>query len=221
VCPHGAMNHDQVPLTSSPEIQKGLQISTAQAVQFLRSRRSIRHYRDQAVETEKIQQLIELARYAPTGSNRQEVEWTVFTDKTVIRGLAELTVNWMRTILQKDPRPAMAPYMPLVVGAWDMGYDVVMRDAPALVIASVPRTNASGMVDLSIALSYLELMAPSLGLGTCWAGLLHAGLENWGPLQEAVSLPAGHTHQYPMMLGYPKMKYFRLPERKTPKIHWR
>jgi hypothetical protein len=31
---------------------------------------------------------------------------------------------------------------------------------------------------------------------------------------------AEYPHHYPMMLGYPKFKYHRLPERKPPKIAW-
>jgi hypothetical protein len=44
---------------------------------------------------------------------------------------------------------------------------------------------------------------------------------SWPPLQKAIGLPEDHTHHYPMMLGYPKAKYFRLPQRKEPKITWK
>ena len=74
------------------------------------------------------------------------------------------------------------------------------------------------MVDISLALCYLELAATTFGLGTCWAGLLQGALLASSPLKEAIGIPAGHTHHYPMMLGYPKARYFRLPERKPPKI---
>ena len=77
------------------------------------------------------------------------------------------------------------------------------------------------MVDLTLALAYFELAAPSLGIGTCWAGLLQAALLAYPPLKEALGLPEGHPHHYPMMVGCRKAKYFRLPERKPPKITWR
>jgi hypothetical protein len=60
-----------------------------------------------------------------------------------------------------------------------------------------------------------------MGLGTCWAGLLKGALLGWPPLQKAIGLPEDHTHHYPMMLGYPKAKYFRMPQRKQPKITWK
>ena len=221
VCPHGALSHAKVPLEDCPPIEEKLTITFEQAAQFLRSRRSIRFYQDKPVEKEKIQRLIEIARYAPTGSNTQLVEWLVFTDKAKVKELAALAVEWMRQVLKKDPQPAAAPYLPLAVAAWDMGYDAVLRDAPALVTAIAPKETRNGLVDLTISLSHFELAAPSLGLGTCWAGMLQFPLLSYGPLQEAMGLPEGYPHHYPMMVGYPKFTYHRLPERKPPKITWR
>jgi nitroreductase/NAD-dependent dihydropyrimidine dehydrogenase PreA subunit len=221
VCPHGALSHKMVPIENCPPIQKELVIDEAQAVQFLRSRRSIRSFKDRPVEREKIKELIEIARYAPTASNAQLIEWLVFNDKDTIRGFAKMATDWARALLEKDPKGAKIPYIPGIVAAWDVGYDAVLRDAPVLIVASAPRENLNGTVDLTLALSYLELAAPSMGLGTCWAGILKAALLTWGPLQKAIGLPEGHTHHYPMMLGYPGVKYFRLPERKPPKITWK
>jgi len=70
-------------------------------------------------------------------------------------------------------------------------------------------------------MSYLELAALPLGLRTCWAGIFQAALRKWEPLKTALSLPEGHINHYPMMLGYPRFKYYRVPERKQPIIIWR
>jgi nitroreductase len=72
-----------------------------------------------------------------------------------------------------------------------------------------------------IALSYLELAAISMGIGSCWAGYFNDAIESWTPMREAISLPEGHISFGAMMLGYPKYKYHRLPLRKEPKITWR
>lgn len=221
VCPHGALSHRLVPLIDCPPIQKDLEITEAMAVQFLRSRRSTRVFIDQPVEKEKLQRLIEIARYAPTAGNSQQVEWTVFTDKQQIKKLAGITVDWMREFLKADPKATVAPYIPRIVAAWDIGYDVVLRNVSALVVASAPKTDPNGLVNVTLALSYLDLAAPSMGLGSCWAGLFKAALTFWPPMQEAVGLPADHTHNYGLMIGYSQNKYYRLPERKTPKINWK
>jgi len=221
VCPHDAMSHTKVPFEDCSPIQKELVINETQAVQFLRSRRSIRFFKDKPVEKQKIQRLIEIARYAPTSSNTQLVEWLVFNDKDTVREFAKLAADWARALLEKDPQSAKFPYVPGIVAAWDAGYDAVLRGAPALIVASAPKEDLNGTVNLTLALSYLELAAPSMGLGTCWAGILKGALLSWPPLQKAIGLPEDHTHHYPMMLGYPKAKYFRLPQRKPPKITWK
>ena len=204
----------------SPSIEKDLEISEEQAVQFLRSRRSIRFFKKQPVEKDKLQRLIEIARYAPSGGNLQRVEWIVFTDANRIKEIAALTVEWMRKVMEKAPQ-SVPPYFPLIVGAWDMGYNSVTWSAPVLIVASAPKEAGTGMVDVALALSYLDLAAPKLGLGTCWAGLVEGALLGSAAVRESVGLPEGHPHHYPMMVGYPKRKYTRLPERKAPKITWK
>jgi nitroreductase/NAD-dependent dihydropyrimidine dehydrogenase PreA subunit len=222
VCPHGALSHTLVPLEICQPIREELLISEEQAVQFLRSRRSIRAFiKDRPVKKEIIKKLIEIARYAPTGNNSQMVEWTVFTNKTQMTELSRLTVDWMRSVLQKDPQPAYATYLPMIVAAWDAGYDIVLRNAPAMVVASAPKQDPNGLVDVTLALSYLELAATSKGLGTCWAGLVQGAMLSSPQMKKEMGIPEGHPHHYPMMLGYPKPKYFRMPERKAPKINWK
>jgi nitroreductase/NAD-dependent dihydropyrimidine dehydrogenase PreA subunit len=220
ICPHDALDHARVPRESSPLIEKDLAINEDQAVQFLRSRRSIRFFKEQPVEREMLQRLIEIARYAPSGGNLQPVEWLAFTDPDSIKGIAERTVAWMRTVLEKAPK-SVPPYFPLIVGAWDMGYNSVTWSAPVLVLASAPKEAISGRADVTLALAFLDLAAPKLGLGTCWAGLIYGAMQASAAVREAAGLPEEHPHYYPMMVGYPKRKYRRVPERKAPKITWK
>jgi nitroreductase/ferredoxin len=219
VCPHGALSHTRITIQSSPALREDLRINEGQAVQFLRARRSIRYFLNKPVEREKMLRLIEVARYAPTGGNSQMVEWLVLSEKSRIKEIAGLTVDWVRQIIKNPQVIAASPYLPLAVAAWDAGFDSILRNAPALVIAMAPQEAAmTGMVDLTLALSYLDLFAPTIGLGTCWAGLLQGALVNSPSVKKAVGIPETYPCHYPLMLGYPDVKYYRLPERKTPKI---
>ena len=218
VCPYGALSHEQIPVEHSPAIRGKLQINEEQAIQFLRSRRSIRHFLDRTVEREKIRRLIEAARYAPTGGNSQMVEWLALSDKSHVREIAGLTVEWVRRIL-KDPQVgAVRPYLSKAVAEWDEGRDSVLRGAPAVIVAMAPKESMNGMVDLTLALCYLDLLAPAMGLGTCWAGLLQGALLASKSLKTKAGIPEDFPHHYPIMLGYTEMDYYRLPERKQPKI---
>lgn len=221
VCPHGALQHVNIPMEKSPKISKDLTISQAQAAQFLRTRRSIRRFKNKPVEQETVQFLIDHARYAPTGGNSQLVTWTVHLGVEKLKRISDLTVEWMKAALASEMGSQLPPYFPMIVAAYDAGINAITQGAPCLVIASAPGKYDNGMVDLSIALSYFELMATASGLGTCWLGLIARALKFFKPLMEAIGLPEGHTHFYPMVLGYPQFKYHRLPERKPAKIYWK
>jgi len=221
VCPHGALSVNGVSIELCPEIERALILSWDQTKQFLRSRRSIRVFKDKAIDRETLEQLIEMARYAPTASNAQNLHWTVIEGRDKLEKLSQETINWMKRIIEAQPDSAVADYFRTVVARWNTGYDGILRTAQTLIVASAPKENANGLVDLSIALAYLELAALPLGVGTCWAGLLRGAMLATPELVESMGLPKGHTWFYPMMIGYPKFKYHRLPERKAAVIHWK
>ena len=53
VCPQGALGHTQIPLEACPPIDTALSITETQAVQFLRSRRSVRFFQNRTVEKKR------------------------------------------------------------------------------------------------------------------------------------------------------------------------
>ena len=62
VCPHGALSVTGVDIEDCPEIERDLVLSWDQAEQFLRSRRSIRLFKDKAMNRETLEKLIEIGR---------------------------------------------------------------------------------------------------------------------------------------------------------------
>ena len=220
VCPHGAMDHAEVPLAVCPPIDTSLGLSREQAEQFLRSRRSVRRFKPKAVKKDDLQSLIEIASYAPTASNAQMLRWLVINDSDHVRAISSRVVEWMRGLLQGAGADVM-PYMPNLVKAWDKGIDSILRGAPCLVVAMAPTESRNGMVDLTLALSYLDLAAVQFGLGTCWAGLLQGALVSLPDLKQDLGIPAGFGHHYPMMIGYSAARYYRLPQRNAPRISWK
>ena len=146
---------------------------------------------------------------------------TNITTANSMNGYIKPTIDaTMWDVVAGKTKKTPLPYMPTVIAAWEAGLDAVLRNAPALVVAYAPKEASNGMVDLTLSLSYFELLAPTLGLGTCWAGMLQGALLSSPELKQTLGLPAEYPHHYPMMLGYPKFKYHRLPERKLPKITW-
>ncbi|MGP8153822.1 MAG: nitroreductase family protein [Smithella sp.] len=221
VCPYGALTLSTMPLDACPPIQKYLFPDADTLKQFLRAWRSIRQYKGKVVSRKLLAELINTARYAHTGSNKQQVHWTVFRNPEDVHKLAEMVVDFMKIMLPITTDEASARRFRRLVDAWDNGRDRVLRGAPHLIVAHCPTDLSFPAADCAIALTYLELYAHAKGLGTCWAGYFTtvAGLHE--PLIKALDLPVGHKCFGGVMLGYPQYSYHRIPMRNEPLIAWR
>jgi len=220
VCPTGALSHKNMTPDQCPPVNKEWFLDADRAEHFLRSRRSIRTYKKKTVDQGTLSKLIEIASYAPSGHNRQPVSWHVIYDSNELRRLIGMVADWMRFMIKEQPEMAEQMHMELVVSAWDDGFDVICREAPHVVLAHGLQADMTAQTACTIAMTYLELAAPSLGLGTCWGGFFNAAAMFWPPLQKALGLPEGHVCYGAMIVGYAKYKYNRLPLRNAPKVTW-
>jgi len=220
VCPTGAFKLNGLGPDQCPEIVNDLKLTAEQAEQFLRSRRSIRTFKDKRVERAQLEKLLEMACYAPSAKNSQPWHWTVVENPTEVHRLAGLVIDYMRGFIAEKPKLAALFSYTRVVAAWDKGLERVCRGAPHLIVAHADKNWGFGAEDTALALSYLELYAPVLGLGTCWAGYFYSAVNAYPPLFEALKLPAKHKAFGAMMVGYPKFRYQRLVPRKPPKVSW-
>lgn len=221
VCPHGALELKAMPLADMPPLRPELKISPEQAEQFLRARRSIRLYKDEPVDQATLARLIGLARYAPSGHNTQPVNWTVISGREQLLSLGEVVIGWMRWMMKEQPQIASLMHMDLVIAQWEAGNDRILRGAPHVVVAHAPKADRTAPAACTIALTFLDLAASSLGLGVCWAGYFGAAAATFPPLQKALALPEGHLTFGAMMVGWPKLTYHRLPARNAAKVSWR
>lgn len=213
VCPHDALTNARVPAGEvRPNVRSWPESEAVDGL--LRGRRSIRCYRDKPVSRQTLETLLDVARYAPTASNAQEIRWIACADAAKVRELAGLTAAWFAT--QSDLRPVWTNY----VSMWEQGRDCFLRGAPALVVAYAADAMPFAAADTGIALTFFELAAVPRGLGSCWAGLLTMAARHHAPLREALGVPDGHTVHGGLMLGYPKTRFGAVPPRNPLTLHW-
>ena len=79
VCPAKAFIHSNMKPDSCTAINKNILPSFEEVAELLKSKRSIRRFNDRSVPSEILSELIDVAHYAPTACNQQQVCWTVFT----------------------------------------------------------------------------------------------------------------------------------------------
>ncbi|MDR3590867.1 MAG: nitroreductase family protein [Negativicutes bacterium] len=225
VCPTEALEHVNTPLAGQTPLEKTPVLDPETAALFLRSRRSIRVYQPTAVPREKIRQLLDIARFAPTASNSQGVAYHVVDNPATLRSIIAATIDWAEAALKTPPwagSPWEAPLAGQIESYRQTGRDVVLRGAPCLVVAVTDKTMLPGGRDNThFALAYAELYAPSLGLGTCWAGFFEVcAAAGYQPLLELLNLPENMCVTGAIMAGYPKFVHKRLVDRNPLQITW-
>lgn len=127
-------------------------------IKEIETRRSIRKYSNKPVEDEKILQLIESARIAPSGSNTQPWHFIIVKSELTRQklGKASHDQKWMST----------APIHIVCVA------DIRARindDIDVTIDENSPQPELKLIIrDATIAIEHVVLEAENLGLGTCW-----------------------------------------------------
>ena len=218
-CPQKALTLDFLVEEKSKTTQPVDYIEPQNLALHIKKRRSIRHFSSEPVQKDVIAQVIDIARYAASGGNSQEVKWLVIHDSNKVKQIAGLTIEWMNTI--KNTTHPLANYLQPILSMWDNGIDLISNNAPHLLFAHLP--SAYSMVDPTdaiIAMTHVDIAAPSFGVGTCWAGFIKMAADAYKPLQDALSLPEGRKIAHAMMLGYSSYKVISIPRRNPVDIIW-
>lgn len=209
VCPKEALDNSKTPLANQASSKKFPKLSPEEAENFLRSRRSIRSYRKTSVPRETLIKLVNIAHYAPTGSNMQGISYVVIDDRNILDQAVEMTIKE----LENDPILSQR-YANYINIYREKGIDIILRGAPHLVLATADAEFPRGRENAIFTLAYLELYAPTLGLGSCWAGILERlALKDHSPLLPLFNIPEGKKITGAVMVGYPKYSYPRLVDR--------
>jgi len=165
-------------------------------IEAVKTRRSIRKFKPDSVEEEKLQAVLEAARWAPSWANTQCWEFIVVRNPEVKRKLAETLTSW------------------------NIAVDAV-KNAP-IVIAACAKLGISGfkdgkpvtdmgdffMFDVALAVQNLALAAHSLGLGTVIVAAFDVKKA-----AEILEVPAGVSVVALIPLGYP-LQIPKAPHRK-------
>lgn len=221
ICPTGAMHQRSMGPEDCEPIDIHLIPRWDRVRQFLISRRSIRGYINKPVEKEKILQLLDVARYAPNGANRQVIRWLVINDPAEVHRIAGLTIDWMKSVKDTNPTLYQEAKLELFIEPWEAGKDLISRGAPCIIQAYAPIDERTAPPAAMIAIAYVQLAATALGLGTTFAGSINTASQAYPPLIEALRGPEGYIPYGTFVIGYPTEKYCRIPLRKPLDVTWR
>ena len=144
--------------------------------ELISQRYSVRGYKSDPVEDEKLLQVLEAARLAPTAANMQPFQLIVVH--------TEGREEELRRIYDRD----WFPQAPIIIVACGIPSKAWVRHDKA----------NYGVVDVAIVMDHLILAAANLGLGTCWIGAFDEQ-----KVKEILSIPDEIRIIGLMPIGYP------------------
>ncbi len=142
-------------------------------LEAIRDRRSIRRYHTKDVPDEKLMQVLEAGRCAPSAHNSQPRKFIVVRDEKVRRELAQIAT-----------------------------YGSFLAEAPvAIAVVIDPSSSNHPVEDGAAATQNMLLAAYALGLGSCWIGAYGSGYEDRA--RRILGIPNGKRLLSLISVGYP------------------
>ena len=176
---------------------------------LIKSRRSFRHYKQENLSSSKMDKLKEMLKYVPTGVNYHKLHFAFIDDIEVMNEFRSYVNQKILDALTKKPVKAIANKFSRYSKAFLNGEDIVFRGAPHMLVVSTPVDAPCYNVDPMIALSYFELYAQSMNIGTCWCGLAEFCLIIMPELSDYLKIPQGYKASYVMLFGEPDIRFAR------------
>jgi nitroreductase len=156
-----------------------------ETIKNIKERRSVRKYIDKKIPEEIIKEIIDCARLAPTGNNRQAWSFLVITDDEIKSKIA----SYAR-------------------------YGRFIEEAGACIAIFVNQNKATTpLQDASAATENIMIAAKSYDLGTCWVNSYQK--EHSKKIKNLVNCPQDMELITLMSIGYYKEDNVKLPAKKS------
>lgn len=233
-CPTGSVIHSAFPAEKVHRIDRNELPTPEQVTLLCRARRSNRAFTKEPVPREKLEMIVEAAHRAPTGSNMQQVAFTLVTDPEKLRKIINITLDVFAGIARRleNPllRPLLKPLMPDVYRYLPMfhrlideqakGNDLILRGATAVLLIHTPGSARFGKADANLAYENGSLTAESLGVSQFYTGFVCTGIERDKKDRIRKLLGIEGKIQAGMALGMPEFLFPNYIDKKPAVVTW-
>lgn len=227
VCPTEALRLQTIPEEDFKPL-KSLSFGFEQFHEFLRTRRSIRMFKDKEVTREDIDKILTAAATAPIGFPPHTTEVLIIDEASELKFLLESLVNHYDGMLKSFSNPIGRTLIRLATGAEIYGElrnhvvevatkanedyrrdktDRYMYGAPGVMIFHANRWTTSYEENAHLVCHHAMLAALSLGLGTTIIGMIPPVVERSKELRSRYGIPKDNRVLTSLILGYPKYRY--------------
>jgi nitroreductase len=174
-----------------------------ETLQTIHERRSVRKYKEEAVDKNHIEQIIRAGRMAPSAKNIQPWKFYVLTNTKKIKSYSTEITKVAEDILH------------LSLKALHKEEDPIFHGAPVVILIAAEKDDEWAPYDIGMCSQNMMLAARSLGYDTCTIGLAKA-LEKT-PVYKNLNIPDTEKIHLAIILGRGDEKP-KVHERKTDNI---
>ncbi|TFF94350.1 MAG: 4Fe-4S dicluster domain-containing protein [Promethearchaeota archaeon] len=212
VCPVDAILHEGMGETATfDDIEHPESIVSYQNLyKILRSLRVIRHYKKDKVPDELIEKIINAMLYAATGANIRAENFTIISNPDKLKEISAA----LREAIESDK---------MLNSQFARNFKILekqgrnlMFNAPHLIIVHTSMPMKINYINIGNIITYGRLAAQSLGLGTCYHGWTQLALGVDPSLKKLLKISGPTACGF--TLGYPDVKYHRVPPRTSKRI---
>lgn len=208
ICPEDAIitkdldDVETFPGIDSPETI----VDSEKLLRLLRAKRSIRKYKTKKVPRELLEKVFEAMRYAPSASNARSWRYVILSDSEKIQDLHDQVVKVNYPYMGFQSAEQAQQYFKSI------GRNIFYNAPHVIVLYYRIIEKSTVMVglranDAGIALTYGMLEAESLGLGSCWIGLVQGSVPMNKEILNVLGIKGMVLGAF--TLGYPAIKYRR------------
>ncbi|MEE8360203.1 MAG: nitroreductase [Candidatus Omnitrophota bacterium] len=178
-------------------------------IENIKSRRSIRDFRQEGIPEEVIEKITEAGSFAPSALNRQPWKFIVVGKEAIIKELSSVVRKKLKglsklvpilRVFLKDFRDER--FVNALKKTALSEEDTVFYNAPLIIFVANDTRYSSTCVDCVLACQNMMLTAHSMGVGSCFIGRIKAIPNRL--LRKKFDLPGYYDFNTCMVFGYPK-----------------
>lgn len=230
ICPQNAIRiSDFVPSSSVGDIP-----SSDEVLNLIKTRRTTRSFKQQKVKPGDWDKLLEAVKYSPTGHNIQKIDTIIIESPEKLKKISAIGMGVMKKCSNFLNRPLLRALFIRMMGEHsymilskasshyeqqkkmvEKGESPILFNAPGMMLLIGPKHEMMSQVEANMAAQTVALYAPTLGLGTCFSGVLMVAF-NWPgwSTEKLIQLPRGYKVHNVLLVGYPKSRHRYIPYRK-------
>lgn len=161
-----------------------------EVLKAIKSRRSVRQYKEEQISQESLDLIIEAGVYAPTAHNEQPWHFTVIQNEEMLKHINEKVKELMvKSEVEWIQKMGSNPNFQ------------VTYNAPTLIIVSGRKDGMAWSADCAAAIQNMLIAAESLDIGSVWLGLVRLLFQQEEEINK-LGIPEGYEPYYGVAFGY-------------------